>query len=211
MTNRRRSRAHGRGVSSSAVVAVVATAAYLVVAGFVATGHTTEVDAWVYQRFRPNGAWGHDQNLTGKVVRGLQPRVVVVLLGAVAVATAGWRRSWRPLVLATVLVGATGAVALVTKLAIARVGTAGALAGGLGSFPSGHAASVIVCGAGAAMVVHARASVWEWLLIIVLAGAQSVSLLYIGLHWVSDVVGGLLLGVAVVAAVTASATRFDSS
>lgn len=211
MTNRRRSRAGRRAPSASAVVALVAAAAYLVVAAFVATGHTTEVDARVYQLFRPNGVWGDNQLLTGKVVRGLQPRVVITLLGAVTIATAAWRRSWRPLVLATVLVGATGAVTLLTKLVIARVGTAGVLAGGLGSFPSGHAASVIVCSAGVAMALHARASVWDWIIIIALACAQSISLLYIGLHWVSDVLGGLLLGVAVVAAVAASVTRLDPS
>jgi membrane-associated phospholipid phosphatase len=191
--------------------ALAASAAYLVVAGLVATGHTRGVDARVYQLFRPHGVWGDNQLLTGTVVRGLQPRVVVSLLGAVALATAGWRRSWRPLVLATVLVGATGAGAVVTKLLIGRVGTAGALSGGLGSFPSGHAASVIVCGAGVAIVLRSRVSVWEWLLVAGLACAQSISLLSIGLHWVSDVLGGLLLGVAIVAAVVASATRFDPS
>jgi len=73
-----------------------------------------------------------------------------------------------------------------------------------GSFPSGHsanAATLVVC----LGIVLRRAWVWA-------AGAAYVILMmlsrtYLGAHWVSDTVGGLLLGVAVALIVWAPLAR----
>ena len=73
-----------------------------------------------------------------------------------------------------------------------------------GSFPSGHsanAATLVVC---LGIVVR---RVWLWA-----AGAAYVILMmlsrtYLGAHWVSDTVGGLLLGVAIALIVWAPLAR----
>jgi len=73
-----------------------------------------------------------------------------------------------------------------------------------GSFPSGHsanAATLMVC---LAIIVH-RAWVWA-------AGAAYVVLMmvsrtYLGAHWVSDTIGGALVGIAVALIVWAPLAR----
>jgi len=63
-----------------------------------------------------------------------------------------------------------------------------------GSFPSGHTANaatmVVVLG-----ILFPR--VWVWIVGVVWAVLMAVSRTYLGAHWISDTVGGLLLGAAV--------------
>ncbi|MGQ0625651.1 MAG: phosphatase PAP2 family protein [Sporichthyaceae bacterium] len=84
------------------------------------------------------------------------------------------------------------------------------------SFPSGHANSATLC-AGALLVVFwaqlgAAGSGWAIAGAAALVTLSSWSRLTLGAHYVSDIAGGLLLGVAVIAAWTpalASLTRRD--
>ncbi|NUT40198.1 MAG: phosphatase PAP2 family protein [Thermoactinospora sp.] len=80
------------------------------------------------------------------------------------------------------------------------------------SFPSGHAMTATM-GAGIVVlmllpVMTRKMRIWAW----VIAGFLALSVAYtrvaLGVHWVSDAVGGVLLGIAVIAATTIAFERW---
>lgn len=127
---------------------------------------------------------------------------VITLVAIVTLVLVG-RRSSRSLMLIVPL-SAAGASLLVTvvKLLIARprptIGDVVAVANGF-SFPSGHSAQAVATYAALAWVVTrglfrrgARTAVWLAAGVIVLL--IGFSRLYLGVHWLSDVIGGYTIG-----------------
>jgi len=114
------------------------------------------------------------------------------------------RRSWRPLVMmAAAFLGAAGLYDIV-KPAVGRARPPAALQVGgpdIGrAFPSGHATQTIsFYGMLAIVLILAYAPRRRWTLVI---GAALVTLvvgasrLYLGVHWLTDVLGGYALGLA---------------
>lgn len=112
-------------------------------------------------------------------------------------------RSWTPAaVLGTTAAGAIG-LTIVFKAALAQprppLAQAVAVADGYG-FPSGHAAAAAaVCGAAAWLCSIGmrswRARLSVWVVAAMLAALVGVSRVYLGVHWVTDVLGGWAFGI----------------
>lgn len=179
------------------LVALPAAASYVALTWLVATGRTVAVDDATYQVFRPGGVWAGAQGVFGHVIDALQPAVCGLVLVAVATYSARRQRSWAPLVLVAALTVPAVLVILGTKTVVDRVDPAGGFVPGRGAYPSGHAALVLLCSAGVAMLVERPVRWWARLVVAGLCVLMALSLLWIGLHWVSDVVGGTLVGLAV--------------
>lgn len=132
---------------------------------------------------------------------------VVLLLAAFFLVR---RRDWRPGARLAAALG--GAVALynIVKPAVGRARPPSAIAIGHytgGAFPSGHATQVVACSAMAALALGAgrsvRSKVLLWSGAALISLVVGVSRIYLGAHWLSDVLGGYALGVAWVAVVVA--------
>jgi undecaprenyl-diphosphatase len=128
--------------------------------------------------------------------------VLSTLIGA-AVVLLAIRRRWR--LAAYLLVAGAGALVLdpVLKTLVGRLRpvVAHPVAYGNGhSFPSGHALDSIVCyGALFLVFLPAARGVWRRVLtavIVTLVAAIGISRLLLGVHYVSDVLGGWALGIA---------------
>lgn len=82
-----------------------------------------------------------------------------------------------------------------------------------GSFPSGHTTGITVFVTLLASFVAAeshRRKRWQTYIVLSLPLIPvAISRLYLGVHWFSDIVGGLLLGLAITGATRASFSRFD--
>jgi undecaprenyl-diphosphatase len=127
--------------------------------------------------------------------------LTVLISSAVALG----RRSWLPVVLA--LVGAIGIliVVLTAKVLVVRerppIPFAVVTEKGF-SFPSGHAAGIAVVAVLSAwiltryLITRWTPQVAVWAVAIGLTGAVGLSRIYLGVHYVSDVVGGWFLGTA---------------
>jgi undecaprenyl-diphosphatase len=138
----------------------------------------------------------------------LSPPVDAVVL-AVGCLLLAWRlRSRLPLVAGAATGGTTAVVVVAVKAALDRRSPLDPGQGG--SYPSGHTATALVClGTLALLVGHARPR-WRRPLVAATAAVTLVvaaALVYDSFHWLSDVVGSLALGVAVLAALHEALAR----
>jgi membrane-associated phospholipid phosphatase len=147
-------------------------------------------------------AWVQAMNVISNVG---SPTVMRTLVGVLAVVL--WIRHARRLALwAAVTIAGGALIDVVLKAVVGRARphftNPVALASG-GSFPSGHAFTATL-GAGVLLLwvlplLSARGRVVAWIIAVLVPFAVGVSRVALGVHWVSDVVGGWLLGVGLLA------------
>lgn len=173
--------------------------AYVVVDIFV-QGPLTQLDI-VLQRWDgearipalTDAAWAYDK--LG------QRSVLVPILLAVAGVFARRHRTWRPVVLAmvsfVVLNVVVGAMKLLIGRAETETGSPDVLTGGV-IFPSGHSSNMVLTGG---LIIYLF---WRYaedpplrrltVVIAVLTVVTILTSMYIGSHWLTDLVGGVLVG-----------------
>ena len=177
------------------LTALAAGTGYLALTLLVAAGATQPLDDAVRERFRPDDTWGTAQTTTGPLIDALEPRRVFALLAVVAIATSVRRFSWRPLAFAAQLAVTASAVTAVTKYVLHRTDPHADVFGG-GSYPSGHMLADLVCLGGIVLLLWRPAPWWAWLPVVAVEVAMGLALLFAAAHWFTDVVGGALLGAA---------------
>ena len=188
-------------------IALVAGASYVLLCVLVAVHVTDPLDVAAHQWFRPDDVWGPTQWRADAVVEGLAPKRIGLLLplaGAVGVVL---RRSWAPGRIVLEIGVSTLAIVLITKALLGRTDPHGEAAQLSGSFPSGHTVVLLTVLGGCLLALTTSASWWLWAGVFLVDGVMGWCLLLEGAHWFTDVLGGLLAGVVVLAAVDGSRTR----
>jgi membrane-associated phospholipid phosphatase len=138
--------------------------------------------------------WGPVQIRAARIVHGLQPAHLVVPLVLVVVVLSLVRRSLRPLAVMAVVGGLVIIVTLGTKWLMAHTETT-AKPVAHGSFPSGHAVSIIVVFGILVLLLRPRTR-WGWMLPAVMGCLMAWALVVASVHPATDVVGAILLAVA---------------
>jgi hypothetical protein len=159
----------------------------------VATGLTDSLDVSAREHFRPDLAWGEDQERANHVVFWLSPDHMLALLAIGSSVVSAWRWTPWPLVQSGFAVAATGGSVLVLKFLVDRGDPKGEHTSLGGSFPSGHSAVLLVCVATGAMLVSCPTRWWQRVGVLLVEGVLAVAMLYVALHWLTDIVGGALL------------------
>ncbi len=185
----------GRDAAITAVVVVLTACAFAAVAdhGTLASIQRLD-DAWlrlmISGRVPPLTAVAKVFNVLGLVYVTLPVRIAIAGLLAI-------RRWWwhlaaiaAAIVVSEVLIGLLKGLYSRTRPPGSLVATSGA------SFPSGHAvaASVTVVAAVIALVPAGRRRAWWGSVAVVFSILMGLSRAYLGAHWLSDAVAGILLG-----------------
>jgi undecaprenyl-diphosphatase len=166
----------------------------------VAAGLTHSLDVRVRDHFRPDLMWGEHQQRASHVVSWLAPERFVLLLALGSAVVGAWRRTLWPLLQSGLAVVAVGALALGLKVLLARGDPGGEHTSLGGSFPSGHSATLLVCVGTGAMLVSCPTRWWQRVGVLALEAVLAVAMLYIGMHWFTDIVGGALVAGVVLGA-----------
>lgn len=170
--------------------------------------HGTEpLDEWVRDYFRPGDSWGRAQIRADHVVEGLRPMVLLPVLLLAAIVASIVARSWRPAGFALVVGGLAFVLTELTKVLVARPDPHYATLPHSGSFPSGHTVTVFVVLGGTLLMLRPVTRVWQWLIVGAVGGAMGLALLIEGAHWLTDVVGGVLLSAFVLVLASISPLR----
>jgi membrane protein DedA with SNARE-associated domain len=192
-----------RGLAFLATLLLVTTLLFVMLTGVVLGGPLTAgLDRAVYNTLQSlRSPWG-DHLMTALSAAG--DLTVVLIFSAGLVATL-WLRGHRQAayhLLAATLFGLLAPWLLKITLRIPRPPAAGEALGPW-SFPSAHVMrAVTLYGFFSIMLARTLIREWRWLpysLAALLIGGVALSRLYLGVHWLTDVLGSLMLGTAWIA------------
>jgi membrane-associated phospholipid phosphatase len=176
--------------------ALAAAAAFAVVLVSMASGVTQRLDRAATDWFRPDDTWGTAQIRLDPIIDGLQPPRAYAFLAFVTAIICLRRRSWRPAAFAALVAGTSLVLTSLVMVSTHRVDPHGYLATTGGSFPSGHVVALLASLGCCALLCWRRTRWWQWFLVAVPPAMMGTAVLYTAAHWVTDVVGGVLLAVA---------------
>jgi undecaprenyl-diphosphatase len=158
------------------------------------------VDEGVYQLLMNlRTPWG-DRFMV--LVTELGDGIVIALVAVAVMAWLLWRRNWRVAIYWGAAIAFGQLVAFLLKVSLQRPRPVPELYDGLSSyaFPSGHATmSTVAYGFLAVLVARNLTVARRWIayaLAALLVSIIALSRLYLGAHWMSDVLGGISLGLA---------------
>jgi membrane-associated phospholipid phosphatase len=193
-------RPHALSRRSRITTVVLGALLVYVIVDICVTGPLTHLDE-TYYRWHPketiaglhSWAWGYD--------KFGQRSVLLPILLAVAGVLARRHRTWRPVVLAftsfAILNIIVGAMKLIIGRSETRTGDPSVFNGGV-IFPSGHSSNMVLTGGVLVYLLMryakhppVRRVVSGWTILTALTIATS---LYLGTHWISDLIGGVLVG-----------------
>jgi len=166
-------------------------------------GPFIRLDDSLDRNFHVQGLWP----VLSRVDRIGQRAVCLPILAVVVVVTAWRHRSWRPAMLAGIAVFSVNLLVLIAKLAMSRgrpLSGLGFFAGG-DMYPSGHTANILVVyGLCYHLITHygsvsRRTQRLLLGLMVALCCVMFTTSLLLRWHWFSDLVGGFLIGGAVLA------------
>jgi membrane-associated phospholipid phosphatase len=180
--------------SSSPARFLVLGLLYGVLTLLVALDVTRSLDVWVRDTLRPAGEWGRAQQVLNPVIDGLEPSRVLPVGLVVLLVAVMWRRSLRPLAVASLILGGAFVVTLLSKGLLGRSDPTGGSTGIAGSYPSGHVLTLVVtCGVCAVVLLGRRPTI-VWLVSLGPSLTMAWALLVCSAHWATDAIGALLLG-----------------
>ena len=119
---------------------------------------------------------------------------VIILPVAIIVVLLVMRRKWAASYFAAASVLSAGLVQLLKNLFARPRPEDMLVTADIGSFPSGHVANAATMAVVLGFILHRT---WVWIAGLVYAILMMLSRTYLGVHWVSDTIGGLVLGAGV--------------
>lgn len=187
----------GRGLAFAGLCVALLS----VLSALVATRHL--VPAWdrdFLHLLRPHDEWKRPQRVADYFVEGMRPSHTAVAAAVAGLTLTAVRRSWRPIGFVLVCMATASLAAYALKSLVARPDPHLLVGGHGGSFPSGHTTEVLVCAGALALLQTSpvRRAV-GWLLTLLATGTIASTLLLQGAHWLTDVIGAVLLAGAILA------------